>query len=101
MQAWPILEPETEFVDGIHVHAICLHLQAVTEGRIPNLIINIPPGHAKSLLVAVFWPAWLARRTPTAGAAEGQRRFEATQEFFSVEPTPAVPNFDGFGETVI
>lgn len=59
MQAWPILEPETEFVDGIHVHAICLHLQAVTEGRIPNLIINIPPGHAKSLLVAVFWPAWV------------------------------------------
>ena len=24
-----------------------------------NLIINVPPGHAKSLLSAVFWPAWV------------------------------------------
>src|SRR6185436_7836194 len=57
-QAWPILEPTAEFVDGLHVDAICSHLQAVTEGRIANLIINVPPGHAKSLLTAVFWPAW-------------------------------------------
>jgi len=28
------------------------------EGRLLNLIINVPPGHAKSLLTAVFWPAW-------------------------------------------
>src|SRR5271157_3948649 len=34
------------------------HLQAVAQGRIRNLIINVPPGHAKSLLTAVFWPAW-------------------------------------------
>jgi hypothetical protein len=59
IQAWPILEPETPFADGIHIDAICLHLQAVTEGRIQNLIINVPPGHAKSLLTSVFWPAWV------------------------------------------
>jgi predicted phage terminase large subunit-like protein len=59
MQAWPILEPSSEFVDGIHVDAICEHLQAVTLGKIGNLIINVPPGHAKSLLVAVFWLAWV------------------------------------------
>jgi hypothetical protein len=58
MQAWPVLEPGTELVEGIHIDAICCHLQAVTEGRIPNLIINVPPGHAKSLLTGVFWPAW-------------------------------------------
>ena len=58
-QAWHVLEPETPFVDGMHVRAICDHLQAVTEGRIGNLIINVPPGHAKSLLTAVFWPAWV------------------------------------------
>jgi len=56
-QAWPVLEPSTVFVGGIHVRAICDHLQAVTEGRIRDLIINIPLGHAKSLLTAVFWPA--------------------------------------------
>ena len=48
VQSWFILEPGTPFVDGIHVEAICLHLQAVSEGRIANLIINVPPGHAKS-----------------------------------------------------
>jgi predicted phage terminase large subunit-like protein len=57
-QAWHVLEPETPFVDGIHVGAICDHLQAITDGRLRNLIINVPPGHAKSLLTAVFWPAW-------------------------------------------
>src|SRR5690242_14882467 len=58
-QAWPVLEPHTAFVPGIHVDAICQHLQAISEGRISNLIINVPPGHAKSLLGAVFWPAWV------------------------------------------
>jgi hypothetical protein len=57
-QAWPILEQGTQFVGGIHIDAICAHLEAVMEGRIQNLIINVPPGHAKSLLTAVFWPAW-------------------------------------------
>ena len=56
MQGWPVLEPETPFVDGAHVHAICDHLQAITEGRIRNLMINVPPGHAKSLLTAAFGP---------------------------------------------
>src|SRR5262249_26087921 len=58
-QAWPVLEPQTCFIDGMHMRAVCDHLQAVSQGRIPNLIINIPPGHAKSLLTAVFWPAWV------------------------------------------
>src|SRR5262249_25910100 len=58
-QAWPILEPSVEFVDGLHIGAICAHLQAVTEGQIAHLIINVPPGHAKSLLTCVFWPAWV------------------------------------------
>jgi len=58
-QAWHVLEPSTVFVPGVHVDAICEHLQAVTEGRIGDLIINVPPGHAKSLLTCVFWPAWV------------------------------------------
>src|SRR6266852_2689973 len=59
VQAWPVLEPETPFVDGMHFRAVCDHLQAVSEGRIRHLIVNIPAGHAKSLLTAVFWPAWV------------------------------------------
>ena len=63
-QAWHVLEPNTAFVDGMHMRAICEHLQAVTAGRIRDLIINVPPGHAKSLLTSVFWPAWVWTRRP-------------------------------------
>src|SRR5215467_6660403 len=55
---WTILEPETPFVDGWPLWAMCEHLEAVTAGKINRLLINIPPGCMKSLLVNVFWPAW-------------------------------------------
>jgi predicted phage terminase large subunit-like protein len=64
-QAWHVLEP-APFIDGIHVGAICQHLQAIAEGQISHLIINVPPGHAKSLLTAVFWPAWVWIDHPAA-----------------------------------
>jgi hypothetical protein len=35
-----------------------MHLEAVTFGDINRLLINVPPGFMKSLLVNVFWPAW-------------------------------------------
>jgi len=66
-QAWHVLEPKTVFVPGFHIDAICEHLEAISFGRIRNLLINVPPRHMKSLLVSVFWPAsewtrWPERR---------------------------------------
>lgn len=55
---WPILEPSRPFVEGWAIEAICSHLEAVSDGKIQYLLINVPPGMMKSLLVAVFWPAW-------------------------------------------
>jgi predicted phage terminase large subunit-like protein len=55
---WKELEPETPFVDGWPLWAMAEHLEAVTRGDITRLLINIPPGCMKSLLVNVFWPAW-------------------------------------------
>lgn len=55
---WDVLEPQTKFVDGWVLEAICLHLEAVTDGRIKRLVINVPPGSMKSLIVNVFWPAF-------------------------------------------
>jgi predicted phage terminase large subunit-like protein len=55
---WHILEPGTKFVDGWPIWAICEHLEAVTRGDITRLLINVPPGFMKSMLVDVFWPAW-------------------------------------------
>jgi len=56
--AWPIAEPSRAFIPNWHIDAIADHLQAVSDGRIKRLLITIPPGHAKSLLVSVLWPAW-------------------------------------------
>jgi predicted phage terminase large subunit-like protein len=55
---WRQIEPETPFVDGWAVEAVCEHLEAVTRGEIRRLLINIPPGCMKSLTSNVFWPAW-------------------------------------------
>ena len=57
-QAWHIIEPGTSFVDNWHLHAVADHLEAVSAGEIENLLINIPPGCMKSILVSVLWPAW-------------------------------------------
>lgn len=57
-QAWHVIEPTTPFIDGWHIDALVMHLEAVSRGEIRNLLINIPPRHAKSLIVGVFWPMW-------------------------------------------
>ncbi len=60
---WPLVEAQ-RFRDNWHIHAIAEHLEAVSKRDIKRLIINIPPGHGKSLLVAVFWPTWEWLRRP-------------------------------------
>lgn len=55
---WPVVEPAIPFVRGWAIDAIAEHLQAVTEGHITRLLMNVPPGFTKSLLTDVFWPAW-------------------------------------------
>lgn len=56
---WPIVEPGTEYLHNWHIDAIAEHLEAVTRGEIRNLLINMPPRCAKSLLVCVFWQTWV------------------------------------------
>ena len=57
--AFSLIEKKEPYVHGRHIEAICEHLFAVSAGEIQRLIINIPPRHMKSLLVAVLWPAWV------------------------------------------
>src|ERR1700676_1222224 len=64
-QAWDVLEPSTKFIPGLHVDAVCQHLQAMMEGRIKDLIVNIPPGFAKSMMGCVFLPAWVWIKNPS------------------------------------
>jgi len=57
-EAWHVLEPGQPYIHGWHVDAICEHLEAITDGDLTRLLINIPPGTMKSTLTSVFWPAW-------------------------------------------
>jgi len=57
-QGWEILEPGTPLTWNWHIDVICDALERVTRGETKKVLINIPPGMMKSLLVCVFWPAW-------------------------------------------
>ena len=64
-QSWHVIEPGQPYVHGWHIDFICEHLEAVTDGLVLDngeyynrLLINIPPGTMKSLVLNVFWPAW-------------------------------------------
>ncbi len=55
--AWALVETSPQMVWNWHIDVICEHLEAVSRGEIRNLLINVPPGTMKSLLVSTFWPA--------------------------------------------
>ena len=58
------MEPTTKYISGWHLDAISEHLEALTHGKIRNLLINEPPRHCKSLSVSVFWPTWTWTHSP-------------------------------------
>lgn len=57
-EAWGVVDPEP-FVDGQHIKAICDALEQCARRDIQSLVINVPPGHGKSMITAVMFPAWL------------------------------------------
>ena len=50
-QAWPIIEPGTEYVHNWHIDLISEYMEAVNLGQINRLVINMPPRHMKSIHV--------------------------------------------------
>lgn len=64
--AWPVLEPGTPLLWNWHLDVLCVYLDAFFSGRIKRLILNVPPGTMKSLLVSVLGPAWHWARDPSA-----------------------------------
>lgn len=55
--AWPVIVP-VPLVKGWHIEEVCAHLEAVSRGECKKLLINLPPGMSKSMLVSVVWPVW-------------------------------------------
>lgn len=46
-EAWHIVEPGQPFMPGIHIDAICMHLQAAAERKVLKLLVNVPPRSGK------------------------------------------------------
>jgi predicted phage terminase large subunit-like protein len=68
-QAWKCIDPSV-WRDGWPIEAVAEHLQAVVDGQIRRLIINIPPRMGKSSITSVALPAWTwmqTRLSPTSG----------------------------------
>lgn len=63
--AWPVIDP-APYQGNWHIDAICEHLEAVAEGRIRKLLVNVPPRHSKTLLCSVLWPCWIWAQEPDA-----------------------------------
>ena len=57
--AWPVIEPGQPYVHGPHVDVMCQALERVARGETKRLLLNVPPGTMKSLLVGVFFPMWM------------------------------------------
>lgn len=58
--AWPLVEPELPFVSNWHIVELCQALERASRGEKDwrQLVVNIPPGCMKSLLVSVMFCAW-------------------------------------------
>lgn len=64
-RAWKEID-DSELKWNWHMDAVCHALESCADGKINRLVINIPPGHCKSLLVSVFFNAWLWIKRPSA-----------------------------------
>lgn len=68
-KAWKYIDP-APFTDGWVIDALADHLEAVADGQIRRLLINIPPRHSKSSICSVAFPAWVWAQEfegPTSG----------------------------------
>lgn len=63
-QAWAVIEPGTPYIDNWHIHLIGEYMQAINQGQIKRLIINIPPRNMKSIEATVCYPAWTWTKSP-------------------------------------
>jgi len=63
-RAWSTVEPDDALIWNWHLDTLCSALEASERGDILNAIINVPPGTMKSLLVSVFFRAWLWTKNP-------------------------------------
>jgi len=65
-QCFATIYPGKEFLPNWHIDSIVWHLEQAIEGKMPRLIVNLPPRHLKSFIVSVALPAFILALDPTA-----------------------------------
>ena len=75
VEAWPYLDQSSTYVHNWHVDDICEHLEAVVQGRITRLGINVPPRSGKSNIISVAFPAWVWAQSRIGPMSGPQVRF--------------------------
>jgi predicted phage terminase large subunit-like protein len=65
-RAFTLLNPQTRFAPNWHLEVLAAKLEAVRQGKIRRLIVNVPPRSLKSHTASVAFPAWLLGHDPAA-----------------------------------
>ena len=74
LHAWPYID-SAEYQPSWAIDAIADHLEAVTLGHIPRLLINVPPRCSKTTLCSIVYPAWTWARSEINFLSGPQVRF--------------------------
>tara|TARA_B100000579_G_scaffold438017_1_gene470926 strand:- start:11114 stop:12607 length:1494 start_codon:yes stop_codon:yes gene_type:complete len=74
-QVWP------PFIEGPHHRIMAEKFQAVAEGKLKRIIINIAPRHGKSELTSWLLPAWLLGQDPSRKVIAATHTTEFSQRF--------------------
>ena len=56
---WSDVPGAGNYQDNWHVGGLADHLQAVSEGHIRKIVINLPPRCSKTVISNILWPAWV------------------------------------------
>jgi hypothetical protein len=62
---FPELHDGSQLIPADYVNLMVEALMSVKDGHEKRLIFNLPPGHMKSLIVSVFFSAWMLGVDPS------------------------------------
>lgn len=72
--AWPQID-SSPYQSCWAVDSVCDHLEAVTLGHIPRLLINVPPRCAKTTICSIMFTAWTWARSDISYLSGPQVQF--------------------------
>jgi phage terminase large subunit-like protein len=63
--AFPILHPGKKLVHAAYLDVLFALMESCAAGRKPRVIVNLPPGFMKSMLISIMYVAWRLGVDPT------------------------------------